>query len=737
MPSNKNPKGAVNPGPGKLPAGVVPAGALLFPSGGGSDASLQAHIINPVDAHMASAIGVNPFDAFGFPILSSVGGVVDGESVLDFINEFKDLIPPHPNFLGFNLPAGVNSGIPDWNTLNAFGVGAGTAMTGGYAIGATTTPSHFLVPSLVGSFTLGGVVFPADRGVLALYKNTDGNFFNAGATTLVTALSLNTVAPAGIPNGAFNETLRKVQQLNYVAAGAGIDFISLTWRLPYLKSYVPYPGAPYAPYGADFFRFQLATYAVAAQAVAAGGAQNWLLVHWRETFATTLASIQPANLTVGNLVLAKAYSAVPVASNFDDNTQGIYNVNRHRVYNDASSALAPTINTFTTSTTYALATQFYSGIPFVNASGFLTFDGVLSANNLFSRSFDTGSVDNPPDVPAQFHSAVDPMTISFSDFGGTSQLLPYDSLHPTGPNPLYSIANAPQPADVGEYTLTALPITAEPSTFTPDNAVGYSVLYADLHKPFTSSLANPDASKKYLYNTHSPGFGYGAPAHNPVSFEGFVNERYRYISTYAPVGGEPILPGGGNVYSSLTSLGGDLDSAQIIADNLTYPQFDFSTADFFPPGVNYSGLPAGDGANHKRRHVRAFDTGLARNTGTLRIRFLAGHGAQSSFTVDAPYDATETTGHITGGMIIQVMVPGATGWLDIGRAQGDPGLGLLDFFGCSTGVSVVGPDIFVTFATGAFTANNGTGEFPLFVRATLLNNVAGLDIRLDELEWLP
>jgi hypothetical protein len=64
-------------------------------------------------------------------------------------------------------------------------------------------------------------------------------------------------------------------------------------------------------------------------------------------------------------------------------------------------------------------------------------------------------------------------------------------------------------------------------------------------------------------------------------------------------------------------------------------------------------------------------------------------------------------------------------------------LGLLDFFGCSTGVSVVGPDIFVTFATGAFTANNGAGEFPLFVRATLLNNVAGLDLRLGELEWLP
>jgi hypothetical protein len=132
--------------------------------------------------------------------------------------------------------------------------------------------------------------------------------------------------------------------------------------------------------------------------------------------------------------------------------------------------------------------------------------------------------------------------------------------------------------------------------------------------------------------------------------------------------------------------------------------------------------------------MRAFDTGLARNTGKLHLRFSAGNLA--SFTTDAAYDGTEITGHITGGMIVQVMVPGVTGWLDIGRALGDPGLAQLDFYGCQTGVVVSGSDVTVSFQTTAFTANNTFGEYPLFVRITMLNNAAGRAIWLDEVEWL-
>ena len=58
MPSTRDPSLSVFPGPGRLPAFTVPASALIFPpGGGGSSAALEAHITDPIDAHMLTAIG--------------------------------------------------------------------------------------------------------------------------------------------------------------------------------------------------------------------------------------------------------------------------------------------------------------------------------------------------------------------------------------------------------------------------------------------------------------------------------------------------------------------------------------------------------------------------------------------------------------------------------------------------------------------------------------------------------
>jgi len=731
MPSTKDPNIVVQAGPGRLPAGVVPAGALLFPPGGGSGAALQAHITDPIDAHMASAIGINPFyPPTGAPILSSVGGVVDGENVLDFINEFKDLIPVRPNSIGFNVVSAGTSGIPNWDLLNALGVGTGTAVTGGYKNGANVEFSHYLVPVGTTTFTPSGLVFPSDRGVIALYKNTDGNFFNAGATTLVAALWLgDSPSPAGIPDAAFNELLRSVQQLNYVATNAGIDFFNLTFRLPYLANYAPYPGTPYGPFGQPFFGYQLSVFALPAQSVAAGDAQNFLFVHWKETYATSLAAIQPAGLTLVNLVSSKAYSAVPVAGNFDDNTQAIYNANRHHVFNDTASATAPTGNTFTSLAANAPATVQYSGVTFTNVNT-LQFDLTLAANDLFDNSFETGSVVNPPNVPAQFNSLNDPMNIGFGNFGGGTLLVPYNQLRKQGVPPNYSPTNAPLLADIGEYINATLAIFTPATNFTPNNTLGHSALTASFFKPFNSGSAS-DVSKRYLYNSF-PAAG-GAAGSATTTLETFVDEHYRYTSTHVPLAADTIVPT--VPYVSATSLVVDTNSSQIVTNNLTYPQIDWSAATYFPAvSPNYSGLPGSDGVNHLRRHLRAVNTGIARNTGKLRLRFSI--GGQASFTTDAAFDGTEITGHITGGMIVQVMVPGVMGWLDIGCDLGDPGVATLDFYGCSTGVLVSGSDVTVSFQTTAFTANNGFGEYPLFVRVSLLNNVAGLAVWLDEVEWL-
>jgi hypothetical protein len=686
---------------------------------------------------MASAIGIHPtYPSTGLPILSSAGGVVDGESVEDFIYQFKDLIPVRPNGIGFNLSAGINSGIPSWGTLDAQGTGSGTAMTGGWPNGTNNVPSHFVVPAASASFDLSGMVFPADRGVLAVYHNMDGNFFNPGATLLIAALYLGAgVPPAGIPGAAFDETIRPGQQPDYTAAGVGLDLLNLTWRLPYLSSYSAYPGAPYLPYLQSFPNYQLAQYALNTQTLAGGDDGSYLIVHWKETYATSLALIQSTNLTLAKLVPANCYSATPSGGNFDDNTQPAYNVNRHRIYRDMHSPVAPSPNTFSSAgAAGAWSTHQLSGVTFVDDTGF-QFDLSTTINNLWNDSYDTGVTSSAPHIPAQFTSAFAPLRFVFSDFGGSVTDIPYYMMRKQGTLVYYSSTNAPQPSDVAEYVGNNVAIFGATANFTPNNATGYSSLRADYHKLFTSNLGVVDLSRKYLYNTF-PAAG-GVPGSSTPTFEGYVDEHYRYRTLHIPSGSEPILPAGGDVYNSTQSLLVDTDSLQIIGNNLVYPQEDFSAPDFYPSGgPNYSGLPGSDGVGHLRRHLRVFNTGLPRNTGKLRLRFLPLFGGVSSFTTDAAYNGAELTGHVTGGMIIQVMVPGVTGWLDLGRALGDPGLSTTDFFGCSTGVLVSGPDIFVSFQTTAFTVNNGAGGYPLLVRVSMVNNAAGRGIRLSEMEWL-
>ena len=744
MPSLKDPNLVVQPGPGLLPTGVVPASALLFIPGAGADAALAAHIHNPVDAHMAHAIGVDPFYPWQAtpptpdPILTSVGGPVDGENVLDFIDEFKDLIPPHPNFIGFDNATNITNGIPAWGRLDPLGVGTGTGVTGGYASGTNVAWSHWLVPNGSSTFLISGILYPADRGVLALYKNTDGNFLNPGATTLVAAIYLGDTTfpppPVGIPHppAGFDETVRHTQQVNYTASGVGLDQISLTFRYPYLKDYTGYasPPVPYGPFPNNFFRFQLANFAIAAQAVSAGDAHSWLLVHWNPNFATTLARIQPVNLTLPNLTPLNCYSAVPSSNtsygsgSWDDNTIPVFNVNRHFVFLDTNSAVAPVGTVFTTSPAGTVTTRFLSGIQYYNSTG-LEWNVDVRATSLFANSFETGSVDSPPNVPLQFHSAFDPIQVDFTNFGGVIFPVPYYAMNKFGGG-AYSFSNSPAPGDTAEYSNATLAI-ASPAPFCPVG--GSSQLTMDLRTPFNETVFVD--TKRYLFDTYTDG------ALSTTTFEPFVDEFYRYLTTFDPTPSAtvPIVPAGPNVYLSSSALVATGPDLQVVGQEVVYPQTNYNVATFLPlQATNYSGFPAGDGVDHLRRYQRAVDTGVARNTGWIRLRGLA----QAAFTTNAPYDGTETTGHLAGGAIIQLKVPGAsgTGWLDLGRAYGDPGVATFDFYGCSTGVIISGPDIYVSFNTTAFTSANGFGNFLLFVRVNFING-PGTALVLYQFQWYP
>ncbi len=738
MPSNQNPGSAVNPGPGRLPSGTVPAGSLVPPGGGGGGggalAALTAHITNPKDAHFASAIGVNPFyPPTGQPILTSVGGVVDGESVLDFINQFKALIPPHPNYIGFNLAAGVTSGIPNWNAL-------ATLLTGGYQQGTNVQFSHYLVGNgvtVTGAIT--GMLFPADRGVVAFYKNTSGNFLDAPNTTLVAALSLNDTAPAGIPDSAFNEINRTTQQVNYTGSGAGLDLFSLTFRYPYLNNYTGYVAPPYGPFSANFPSFQLAVFSLLSQAIGAGDSQNFLVVHWKETYATSLASIQPVNLTLGNLTATNCYSAVPTsntaygAGSWDDNTIAAFNVNRHFVFRDTNSAAAPAGTVFTSAPNGVPSTDFLSGVKYYNVAsgaGSLTWTVDIRATGLFANSFQTGSTDNPPNVPTQMHSAFDPIQMPFTSFGGGILAVPYYVMNKFGGG-VYSNTNSPAPGDTGEYQNATLAIVT-PVAFTPVG--GEAQLVANLRTPFQETVFTD--TNIYLFDSYTPG------ALPTTVFEPFVDEFYRYIGTFDPTTSAtvPVVPAGGNVFPSSTALlsgGADL---QVRGHEVVYPQTNYNLGTIKPTqAIDYSGFPGSDGVNHLRRYQRAVDTGVARNTGWIRITGIS----QASFTTTAAYTGVETAGHLTGGAIVQLKVPGASGsdWLDIGRAFGDPGLvgplGTSPFYGCQTGVVVNGSDIYVQFQTGSiFTSNNGSGNFLLFVRVTFING-PGTALQLNQIQFYP
>ena len=736
MPSNKDPALVVLPGPGRVPAGSVPSGALIGGGGGGGGAfaALQAHINNPLNAHYASAVGVNPYyppnvGPTATPILSSVGGVVAGESVLDFINQFKDLIPPTPNYLGYSAAAG-GSGVPNWGLLNALGVGSGTSVTGGYAsaagVGQPVTFSHFLVPNTSTTFGMSGIIYPADRGVLAFYSSTNGNFFDSAHTTLVAALSLNDSAPAGIPNAAFSESLRNAQQANYVPADSGFDYFGLTYRLPYLTSYSAYPGTPFGPFTYNFFSFQLAVFSLASQAVAAGNAQSFLLVQWKETYATSLGAIQPASLTSGNLTSTNCYSAVPVGSNFDDNTQPIYNLNRHNVFRDAVES-TPAGTVFTSAPVGTTTTIHLSGVSYYNSTG-LEFNVNVEATGLFANSFETGSSTNPPNVPLQFASSLDPIRMAFGNFGGGTLDIPYYSMNKLGGS-AYSSVNTPQPGDTGQYTNATMAIVGGGS-YCPVG--GAAQLVANLYTPFKSA-SSTDANK-YLYDTYNQaGSGLSTTQSEPL-----VDEHYRYVVSPDPttVSTLPIVPAGGNVFPSSSALVTGDSNLQVVGHEIVYPSTNYNVATFLPSQTpNYSSIAGADGTHYLRRYLRLFDTQTPVNSGNIVITGVAA----SNFAVSSAFfDGGETTGHLSaspnGGMIIQIKIPGVTGWLDLGRAFGSPGSGTSNFYGCATLTVTSGSTVTVSYNSTSFTGNNGSGQFPLAVRVTYINGI-GNAYGIQSIAW--
>jgi hypothetical protein len=714
MPSNKSPS-FVNPGPGKLSAGQVPSSSLSFPVGGGD---LDAHLNDPVDAHMSWAIGipeVNP--TTGQALLASAGGPYDGESVMDALTSLSDLLPVKPDKVGYDSGAIPNSGITNWTPAMTVG---GSAIHGGFKSGSAAIVTKYLTPvGSIGTQTIGGMVFPADRGVLAVYHTTNSNFFNPAETTLVSALWLGSsvLAPAGIASANFIEATRSSGQTNYTPTGTGLDSITLIDRLPYLSSY---PGGQYTAFGSNFYAYQLGKYRFPVSIVA-GNSGSYLLVHWKETYATTLASIQPANLTVGNLVTAKCYSAVP------SDATAYNNVLRANVFADTLSGSGPTGGSITTSPAGTATTMNLSGIAYYNSTAFQV--NVLStAANVFSNSFLT-NISASSSVPVGYESALPVVQAIMDQFNGTLWSYPlFDGSNVVDNvgSLAFSLSNPPDPTSVARFsnaTQTAFTVVSPiPKPVYPNAQVVVRWRGA------FSSAADLTSSERYLVN----------PAYNESTLttdvkESFVSESYRYISSYsAPSDSVPIHPAGGDVFDSTGTIASG--ALQVYSGRVVYPTTNFSASQFKPTQTSrdYSAIYSADGANTKRRYIRAFNTGIARNTGKI---LLTGLSAASFNAANTP-DPNEITDH-TGGAIVQIKVPGATGWLDLGRSDGTPDNNkTLDFRGCKVGVLESGGVTTVTYSTGGtMTAPNSEGKYLLFVRVTLIKNGTGENLTLQGIDW--
>lgn len=709
MPSNKDPS-VVQPGPGKLAAGQVPASAIAFPFGGAGD--LAAHIADPIDAHMSGAIGIPElYPPTGQPLLSTAGGPYDGESVLDALAALSDLLPVRPDKIGFNNPAIPNSGLTNWTPALTVG---GSAIHGGWTNGAAGIVTKYLTPAgSLGVQNISGVVYPADRGVLALYRTTDGDFFNSVQTTLEMALWLGAnPPPAGIPGAAFNEATRTTGQPDYTPSLAGLDKITVIDRLPYLSNY---PGLEYTPYNTNFTSYQLGKYSFDITLIA-GDNDSYLLVHWKETYATSLAAIQPASLTALTLTAGNCYSAVP------SDPTSYETVNRLNIFLDTNSGTGPTPSVITSSPVGVVSSTRYSGISHYNSAG-LRFDITAKATGLFTDSYFTNSIVTGS-VPTGFTSTVTPVQVDMSVFGGL--------VHNIN---LYDNTQIVNDAGGLPFTLVSPPnsgITArfeEPLQIIGGAANVIPFPYGNLTILWQGTFSGPApqvSAERYLYNP------VGA-ALTTDTFEPFNDESYRYISSYtAGTAAAPILPAGGDVYPSATLLASSDGNLQVLSGRLVYPSIDFSLAPINPitAGGDYAAVLAGDVASEKRRYVRAFDTGIPRNTGKLRITGLAFAAFDAGL---APIDLAEVADH-PGGAIVQIKVPGASGWLDLGRADGVPDLNkAADFRGCRTGIA---GDVY-SFDTGLFTSDNGSGKFLLFVRVTFIKNGTGETLDLQEIEWLP
>lgn len=661
MPSSSNPSNSVSL------VVVPPSGGGAFPSAG-DQVGLQIHLEDTSEAHPASAITLpDIYPPSGQPLIYP-DGLVEGNTLLDFIGQNLNARPADPPTLGTSRATSTFSGIPDWDTLeyingNSFGVPK--AVAGAWSKGSDVQFTKCLTDQTLADLRYN--LFPADRGIVCLYYEADGDFLS-GSSTLVHSLWLGPTSerPAGlasVQSADFNPLTRTSAQPTFLSLGPILDH-----RYPREVSYAP--GTPYDAFQETFPYHQLAEGRFASGGItlstsAPDYAGSYLLVHWKETFPSVLTDIDGSNLAT-DLVASNCYSAVPVAGNFDSGD--VATLNRKKIFPDPVNATAPALILSHAANGHAAAsTTDLSGVTFYSAdvSALVSVDlADLFGVGASPRGYLTGKVASPPDVPTGFQSYEDPLT--FVPVHGAEVGVPYFQLQKISDSSFLGPSNAPSSTEDVTWSTTQ---TLASGAGTVD-LVGYSTTKIRINFPHRLSIEDVLSTPKLLY--HNP----SGSLLSTSRMETFLSETYRYTNTVSLASNnKTVLPAGGDAWVSATDLIADttgigtLDSEtglQVSPGNLRYPIYDYSSGHRPSSNPDYSAVFTGDTVvlgpdAHGRRFTRAFDTERVTSTGKIRlVGFDLTHfGVADSGTGVFP-------NRNPGKVRIRVRVPGTTDWLDLG-----------------------------------------------------------------------
>lgn len=766
MPSSKDPSSIVNSGPGRLPAGSVNASALTFQASAGNSANsnnaariaaleteatnisgqlgtlgtqltgLQGHITDPLDAHMAGAVGVPAIDPnTGDPLLISAGGYYEGESVLDALRQLKNIAgaPPPPPTLGYSSAQDPNVLPPVWAGFHTAKAGAWTYEN--YVGGVSTGPGElrltkYLIGSNVdtpynsGKFPIRGTVYPADRGVLAVYVLASGADIWSNPPTLFAALWLGSGAGSfgGIPSANFDQTQRVTGQGTYTPSMTGYDKISLTARKPYLENY---PGGEYYGYSQNWYPYQLAKFEALDVPLGStfGAAHDnhgsYLIVHWKESFADDISKITTLNYS--DFSADNCYSAT--------NAPNVDNLVRNQVYRIPNS---PPVQV--TDLDYVLNDylwmimshmMMYSAVS-LNITGTITN---LFAGGYFTQTNASGS------VPGEFVSDRSLVKIDLTGFGlpsiegfglfdvGASEVdLGVLSIRDAATHLPFTTANPPKADSVVEFSY-ATPLLKGGDYLTPPTSVVRLVTNRPGYDGVVESLNWDIADKNLLFSPQA--YMASSPYRETFTDEAFRVSYWQGATSNALVQASPF-----DTYSSYTLAaqvpGGGLAPPDLLVlpGKLIWPQGDFTG--YVPAGRNYDDIGAYPYPNSAPKVFRRdFRVPSNLSTGRLQIKGI------TLSDIDTGNSAPDST-YPLGGIRIFVG-SGNSGLQDLGRLF-VPGTTWPKSDG-AVGCRIADDgDIFTYSLAPAAIAN---GEYRISVEIHFLDYARAGQKVITEVRWLP